>query len=255
MQSGKIMKPAIDNFSSLADLYAKFRPIYPDTIYRFLQERVSATDAAWDCGTGNGQVAAELAKFFRHVTATDISRRQLDAAPRHNNITYLECRAEHTPFVDDSFDLITVGQAIHWFDFDSFYPEVRRVARNGALFAAWAYTTCHIDPETDLILDHFYKNIVGPYWDKERQLVDDRYQTIPFPLEETETPEFHISTRWTLSQFEGYLSSWSAVDHYRRAKGEDPLELIAGPLRDAWQADVEKEVVFPVFMRAGFIRK
>jgi len=249
------MKPAIDNFSALADLYAKFRPVYPDTLYEFLRDRVPATDAAWDCGTGNGQVASHLASFFRHVTATDISRRQLDAAPHLDNITYLECRAEHTPFVDNSFDLITVGQAIHWFDFDTFYAEAKRVARNGALLAAWAYNVCRIDPETDLIINHFYENIVGPYWDKERQYVTDLYQTIPFPFEEIDTPEFHITTRWTLSHLEGYLSSWSSVDHYRKAKGEDPLELVAGALRDAWQADVEKEVVFPVFMRAGIIRK
>ncbi len=249
------MKPAKDIFSTLADLYAKFRPVYPQAVYDFLYDRVPATGAAWDCGTGNGQVATQLATVFEHVTATDISHRQLDAAPKKDNITYLECRAEQTPFQDNSFDLITVAQAIHWFDFDAFYREATRVSRNGALMAVWGYNVCRIDPATDLIIDHFYEKITGPYWDKERQYVTDLYQTIPFLPEEIQTPAFEIVTRWTLSSLEGYLSSWSAVDHYRNAKGEDPLELIAPALRDAWQAGAEKEVRFPVFMRAGIIRK
>jgi methylase of polypeptide subunit release factors len=59
-----------DNFSEQFNLYKEFRPTYPPGIYDFLPERVPKKKCAWDCGTGNGQVATELAKHFKQVHAT-----------------------------------------------------------------------------------------------------------------------------------------------------------------------------------------
>lgn len=66
-----------DNFSGHSSDYAKFRPEYPAEVYTFLKENLSGSDCAWDCGTGNGQVASRLADFFNLVEATDISQPQL----------------------------------------------------------------------------------------------------------------------------------------------------------------------------------
>src|SRR5476651_160086 len=126
------MKQVQDNFSAGAADYATFRPASPDEIYDFLYTHVSNFGTAWDCGTGNGQVAARLAERFDHVYGTDISEQQLGLAVKKDNITYRTERAESTSLADGSIDLITVAQAIHWFDFDGFYKEVRRVARPGA---------------------------------------------------------------------------------------------------------------------------
>lgn len=46
-----------DNFSKQADLYAKFQPGYPSELFAFLFSSVTEKKTAWDCGTGNGQVA------------------------------------------------------------------------------------------------------------------------------------------------------------------------------------------------------
>tara|TARA_R100000687_G_C6323682_1_gene106232 strand:+ start:348 stop:518 length:171 start_codon:yes stop_codon:yes gene_type:complete len=54
-----------DNFSSKSSSYAKYRPTYPQELYQFLKEKLHKTEKAWDCGTGNGQVAGALAKFFK----------------------------------------------------------------------------------------------------------------------------------------------------------------------------------------------
>src|SRR4028119_14246 len=115
-----------DNFSALADQYSTFRPTYPIELYQYLMSLVRNRDAAWDCGTGNGQVAQELANYFTKVYATDISEAQIKNAVRKETIIYKVERAEKTSFSDNMFDLITVAQAIHWFDFDSFYGEVNR---------------------------------------------------------------------------------------------------------------------------------
>ena len=69
-----------DNFSKQADVYAKYRPTYPRDLFDFILSYVANKQAAWDCGTGNGQTAKELAVHFEKVVATDISQKQIDNA-------------------------------------------------------------------------------------------------------------------------------------------------------------------------------
>src|SRR5688572_25795277 len=193
-----------DNFSHQADAYAKYRPGYPPELFAFILDNVKGRETAWDCGTGNGQTAKELAQYFQKVEATDISQKQLDNAAQVPNINYSLQPAEQTNFPDDHFDLITVSQALHWFRFNEFYAEVRRVAKPGGWLAVWTYTRLPISPEIDeLIGNEFYKKIVGEYWDRERRYVDENYMTIPFPLAEIECPRFSITLRWTIDELAG----------------------------------------------------
>lgn len=146
-----------------------------------------------------------------------------------------------------------MGTALHWFDFDAFYREVRRVAKPGAIIAAWAYAPCLSDAATDGILDHFYHDIVGTYWNSERRYVDELYRTIPFPFRELETPYLEIRVQWSKEQLAGYLHSWSAVQHYKNAHGTDPVAEIGQALADSWGPYEQKLFTFPLFMRAGII--
>src|SRR5688572_2580381 len=103
-----------DLFSSQSKAYAAFRPTYPAELYEFIFRNTKNFVLAWDCATGNGQVAQDLSKRFKKVYATDISQQQLDEAFKVTNIQYSVSKAEQTNFPDSSFDLITVGQALHW---------------------------------------------------------------------------------------------------------------------------------------------
>ena len=129
---------AKDLFSNQASLYAQYRPGYPRELYAFILQHVNDRTLAWDCATGNGQAAVELANYFDKVMATDISEKQLQQAQPHEKITYSIATAEQTPFADNSFDCITVAQAYHWFKFDAFGKEVMRVANPGAIVNALA---------------------------------------------------------------------------------------------------------------------
>jgi SAM-dependent methyltransferase len=245
------MKELKDLFSTQAGAYAAFRPVYPPELYDFLFSITSSFDAALDCGTGNGQVASRLAERFVKVEATDISVQQLLHAIKKENIHYQVARAEHTPFPGRSFDLITVGTALHWFDFDSFYKEVKRVARPAAHLAVWAYAPFRCTPAIDAIVDDFFFNVVGPYWDAERKYVDEQYKTIPFPFEEVDAPPLEIKATWQREQFVGYLNSWSAVQHYIRQNGINPVSLIEAIIEREWPEGVAKELSFPLFLRVG----
>jgi len=238
-----------DNFSTNSSQYAQFRPKYPAKLFKFLESRVEHKGAAWDCGAGNGQVAGELAKFFNRVEATDISQQQLDNAVIVSNINYSLQSAEKSNFPDNSFDLITVAQAIHWFDFSQFYKEVNRTLKPGGIIAIIGYGLVKSNEQTNDLINHFYRNIVGPYWDPERRYLDDGYRSIQFPFEEIPTPNLEMEFSWDFEHLVGYLKTWSAVKHFQNKNGYDPVDVISEDLRTAFGNC--RLVKFPLFLRLG----
>ena len=239
-----------DRFSQQAQQYAQFRPVYPDEFYAFLFSLVTNFDTAWDAGTGNGQAARVLATRFKKVLATDISAKQLDNATPTENIVYA-VGAETTSLASHSVDLITVAQAIHWFNMPIFFNEVKRVAKPGAILAVWGYGLLQVNPSIDQRISNFYKKVIGPYWDPERKLIDDHYRTIPFPFQELEVPSFSFSFQWSLLQLEGYLNTWSAVRNYITANQSNPVETLVAELQPHWSAALT--VTFPLFQRISRI--
>lgn len=240
---------AKDNFSNQASIYAQFRPTYPKEVFDYLNSVVKDKKSVWDCATGNGQMARELSKTFEKVYATDISQKQLDNAFQAENIVYSIAKAEETQFVDDMFDLITVAQAIHWFDFEKFYVEVNRVAKSGAVLFVIGYSMPHFEGKIDEILQDFYWNVTGPYWDAERKHLDNQYNSIPFPFEAIECPVFKNEYRWTLEMAEGYFNSWSSIQHYIKKNGVNPVNEVIDKLRAYWIG--EQRVEFPLFAKVG----
>lgn len=245
------MSKSRDLFSSQADVYAAFRPTYPPPLYQFIFDQVTNFGRAWDCATGNGQVATYLARHFREVIATDLSQAQLDQAAVLPNIHYCCEPAEEASISDRSIDLITVAQAIHWIDFNRFYSEVVRVSRPGALVAVWCYNLPSISKEADELLDDFYHHTTGPYWNPARRLVDERYKTIPFPFEEFPTPSFENVVTWNLNQLAGYLSSWSATQAYIRATGRDPVQDFVSKLEGVLERNKRFKATFSLSLRLG----
>ncbi len=240
-----------DNFSRQARLYSQFRPDYPDELIDFILENTAGRSQAWDCGTGNGQFAKKLSPHFEQVFGTDISEQQLNNAERRPNIIYQKERAESSSFENDQFDLISVAQAIHWFDFEAFYAEVYRTLKPGGTFVVTGYALLRICPEVDEVIDHFYTEIIGPYWDPERKYIDEKYRTIPFSFKEITCPEFSFNSTWTLDQLKGYLNTWSSVQHYKADRNKDPVKLISSQLNEAWGNQTIKEVQFPILLRMG----
>lgn len=241
-----------DNFSAQSSDYARFRPGYPPQLFDFLFNLCSHFDCAWDCATGNGQIAAALAQRFRQVEATDISENQLKNAIEQPNVHYAAGSAEAPSFGAGVFDLVTVGQAAHWFDFDRFYPEVRRVLKPGGILALVGYNLLQIDGPMDAAIRHLYRPVLGDYWDAERRHVDAAYASLPFPFPEYDFPEMAMTYEWSFDHLTGYLGTWSALQHYVKKNGRSPLdESMMDALREAWGNDAVKTVRFPIFGRVG----
>jgi len=244
-----------DNFSQQSDLYGKYRPVYPAEFYSYLIHQLKAKTNAWDCGTGNGQVAVELSKHFENVFATDISSNQLAQAVKMDNIMYFVQPAEKTNFPNNTFDLITVAQAIHWFDFEKFYAEAIRTAKDNAIIAVIGYGRLSISKNIDPVIDNFYFNTIGNFWDAERKYIDEEYRTIPFPFKELQCPNFSIRVNWNLEHLIGYLNTWSAVKHFISQNESNPIDNVKLEIEKHWQLNEIKQVSFPLIQRIGLISK
>ncbi len=238
-----------DRFSDHAKEYSIFRPVYPQQLYDFIYQQVDTFGSAWDAGTGNGQVARELAKRFAYVEATDISQTQIDHAFAAPNINY-SIAGERTTFKPESFELITVAQAIHWFDHPVFFREVKRVLKSNGVVAVWGYGLLKVNSDADRIVEDFYSNVVGPFWDAERKFIDHHYSTIPFPFEELPCPRFEMKFEWSRSDLFGYLNTWSSVKKYTSVKGHNPVDYLIKQLESKIDED-SIEVTFPLFLRLG----
>lgn len=210
---------------------------------------------AWDCATGTGQAARAIAPFFGEVVATDASPEQIAAATPRDGVRYAVAPAERSGLEDASIDLVTVAQALHWFDHARFYDEVRRVARPGAVLAAWAYTLANVrdaaeGPINDVI-QAFYAEM-APWWPPERAHVEAGYRTLPFPFEPIDAPAFEMRAQWPMARLLGYFGTWSAVIRCRRQTGEEPLDALAERLADAWPDPQEKKQIrWPIALRLG----
>ncbi len=240
-----------DHFSAQADVYARFRPTYPDALYAWLASMTPARALAWDCGTGSGQAAVALAAHYAQVIASDPSREQIAHAAAHARVRYVIASAEQPPDGAMGADLVTVAQALHWFDFARFYPALARVLKPGGLFAAWGYGLMRITPAVDAVVMHYYTDVVGAYWPPDRRHIESGYRSIPFPLTELAAPEFEMTARWRLEDLLGYLDTWSATRRCLQARGEHPLLSLRPALAEAWGSEPERPVAWPLFLRLG----
>lgn len=240
-----------DHFAFAASAYASYRPHYPPALFAWLASETHGHERAWDVGTGTGQAAIALAEHYESVIATDPSLAQLASADRAHGVEYAAMRAESSALQGESADLVTVAQALHWFDRAPFFTEVDRVLRPGGVLAVWSYGLLTITPAIDARLRHFYSDTLGAYWPSERALVDSGYAGIALPYPELPTPGMAMEASWALTQLLGFLSTWSAVGRYRMSVGTDPLRELAPDLGSVWGEEERRQVRWPLTLRAA----
>lgn len=241
-----------DHFSAQSGQYAQYRPKYPNAMYAYLASVAPARSLVWDCGTGNGQAAVGLAQYFERVYATDASAGQVAHAYPHAKIEYHVETAERVGLESASVDLVTVAQAVHWFDFDKFYDEVKRVLKPKGILAVWTYGLPEISPQIDRALSKFYSETLSGFWLERIHYIEENYRTLPFPFAEIVPRSFEMEARWTLGQLTGFLDSWSATQNYRKQNGKHPLEEIWNELSGEWKDETEeRHVRWSLYFRIG----
>ena len=240
-----------DHFSRQSAAYSRYRPSYPDELIAYVAAQAPRRGWALDCATGNGQAAIALAGHFAAVLAVDGSTSQLARAQPHPRVHYAAALAERLPARDGSLDLVVAAQAAHWFDFDRFHAECRRVLVPDGVIALWTYGLFRAGESVDAVIDDFYAREIGDDWPPERGYVEQAYRTLPFPWAELTTPEFMLATDWDLEQLLGYLASWSAVQRCRERSGRDPLEALRPRLAALWPPSGALRLCWPLHLRLG----
>ena len=241
-----------DHFSSHAAGYAKSRPTYPAALFAELAAMAPDRALAWDAGSGNGQAAVALADHFARVVASEPSAEQLAQQIIHPKVTYVQAAETLAALADGSVDLITVAQAVHWFDRPTFFAEVRRVARPNAVVAVWTYTLCHIAAEVDAVVSRFYEQTIGAYWPPETLHCINGYRDLDFPFDEMPFPKLAMELVWSLDEYVDYIATWSAVARYKHATGHDPMPPLRAELAGPWgEAATRRRILWPLPGRLG----
>jgi SAM-dependent methyltransferase len=242
-----------DHFSCLAASYASFRPRYPAALFDYLARTCRRRELAWDCACGSGQATLDLAQRFDAVLATDASAAQLAAAPAHANVRYRVAPAAQSGLESACADIVTVAQALHWFDLEPFYAEVDRVLRTAGVLAVWTYGVLHVAGERiERLMQEFYWDTLKTYWPPERALVESGYRTLPFVFRELAPPAFEMHEDWSLRELIGYVRSWSATGRYVELNAVDPAVGLEKSLAAIWgEPDERRQISWPLNLRIG----
>ncbi|KAL6661563.1 hypothetical protein ACP70R_000947 [Stipagrostis hirtigluma subsp. patula] len=254
-------------FSKQAAVYAAVRPDYPKDLFAKLAAATGQHRLAWDAGTGNGQAAISVAEHYDSVVATDTSAEQLRHAAPHPKVRYHHT-PEGTPEEDlvaalggeGCVDLITVAQAVHWFDLPAFYAVARRVLRRpGGVIAVWGYNY-RVSPVEDLLARFLQTTL--PYRDPRSRLVVDGYRDLPFPFVDIglgrEGEPMSIDMEQEMS-FEGLVSMLRSTAPVTTAKqqGVDLLgERVVKEMEEEWGgASLVRKVAYKAFLLAGTLSR
>ena len=249
----QVSHPFSDHFKTVARHYAENRPCYPVELFEWLAEQCPVRDLAWDCGTGSGQAAIDLATYFASVLATDASPAQISQAQAHDRVEYRVAAADISELESCTVDLVVVAQALHWFDVDQFHQEVQRVLKPKGIIAEWCYGIIEVEDEAiNRLIQHFYHNVVGAYWPPERKHVETAYRDLPFPFHPIDAPAFVMQVTWNLDQLVGYLRSWSSTALFIKTNRVDPVEELTKELLIVWGNSTQcHKISWPLALRVG----
>lgn len=223
-----------DFFSHNSSDYLQYRPQYPAQLFDFIMNQSYNNDLAVDVGCGNGQATIELGNRFRSVIGFDPSRSQIEQAISHPKVEYRIGKAENLHLDDHSVDLLTVAQAIHWFNVDLFLKEVKRVVKPNGLLAFWTYQKPIFEGDIIDCISNFYE-IIQPFWPEDRKFVDEGYESINPPFQQIVSPIFYIERDFSLDLLLNYFATWSAVKNANLVKGEGFIKRQNELIINSWQ--------------------
>ena len=236
-------------FESLdhTELYSKYRPTYPKELYtEGILSKLQTQNGVvcLDVACGSGQASFDLASCCKLVIGVDPSVNQIGQAQKRlegghvKNVVFEVGNAENLDVIlqkhgillngkkSEVFDLITVAQGLHWFDFKVFFSQVERLLKKGGVFAAWCYNTNVFENEKaqQVLMELYDGEDLKDCWTPRRFIIDDKYRTIPH-VPFSEHVEYSSNTKSTrkitLENYIGFINTWSAINTYGEKHGQE----------------------------------
>jgi ubiquinone/menaquinone biosynthesis C-methylase UbiE len=210
-----VLLQTVSNFfahASAAERYARARPYFHPLVIERIRAHLNLEQPvprALDVACGTGQSARALQAIATHVTGTDLSNEMLEYAKQNPDIEFLESPAERLPFPAETFDLLTVCMAFHWFDQPKFLLEAYRVLKpNGWLIVYNNEARAQIigNPAFRNWADQFYANYPAP--SRTATPTDPEFfSSHGFQLDPLEDLENHVS--FTPGELAAYMTTQS----------------------------------------------
>ena len=151
-------------FGPQAENYTKYRTPYPQELFDFLfslipQNSTRILDVA--CGTGKSTEAllgAELKVYGCDHDVLMIEEAKKQSSLKALSIDYQVAEAEHLPYENGYFDVVTIGTAFHFFVNETAIAEIKRILKpGGLLFTFWTLTTKDVPVEDEIPFSIFQK--------------------------------------------------------------------------------------------------
>jgi SAM-dependent methyltransferase len=128
-------------FASTASTYEHLRPPYPDAFFRSVAQKLGLSErcALIDLGTGPGLLALGFAPYVGRIVGVDPEAAMIEAARQAaaragQKLALIEGKAETLPQDIGTFDIVTIGRALHWMDRETTLARLDQLlARDGAI--------------------------------------------------------------------------------------------------------------------------
>jgi len=226
-------------FSDIAEEFDRYRPGYPEELFKHILKTlpVRNPERAMDLGAGTGKSTRALVGHFREVIAVEpdpgMAAKLREEIPEAK---ILKVAAEECVLPEASVDLVTIGNALHWMDFERVFANVHRWLRAAGIFAVYDRPLPKTTPAIDEVI---LRELRGP-WKPHR---DPRLKRdLVWESEVHKAPGFQVLEEIKFSyvipmlpaQFTGFWRSTSYGGAYART--------LANP--EAYWNDLESRIAF-----------
>lgn len=128
-------------FDTVAELYDRARPTYPDAVFDDLAKLAGLREGArvLEIGCGTGQATLPLARRGYRITAVELGVNLAAVAQRnfaaYPDVEVVAAAFEDWPLPPEHFDLVFAATSFHWLDAASTLPKIASALRPGGSVA------------------------------------------------------------------------------------------------------------------------
>ena len=247
----------MDQFNKVASTYAKFRPTYPETVYKNIQELGTSEkfEKTADIGCGAGHSIDGLKKISNDIVGVEPGDGlRMEAIQKYPEFEFVKGTGENTNLEDQSVNLITVATAFYWMDRVEAIEEFNRILKDDGALALYRYRFPRIASNKEV--DDIVQKHCMDHWDQYRDERLVREDDSSILLEDSgffkEISELKVENIWSLSVegFVNFMTSTSYVSKYLESLGTESLTYVESLKNEIRQVvgDEELGVNFDIHM-------
>lgn len=214
-------------FDTVASVYEKFRPGYPEELYKMIFGHIALDESchAVEVGIGGGQATLPFLKTGCKLTAveygeqfSELCREKFKEYPDFSVIT---SRFEDVDFSDDTYDLVYSASAFHWVPESIGYARVFSMLKRGGMFARFANHPYRAKDDAALAaeMDRIYAEYYYPFHHKK-------------PAVPTEYSEEQAIQRAKAAEKYGFTDIGYALFHRTRTFSASEYSILLGTYSD-----------------------